>query len=284
MLQVKEHDKDTKKKSTATQASEVKNQDQKPETEVDTNAQNSKSKKKKKKKKKPAAPFALYLLTVSCISCLKKVEEVVELICNKDEAEEVKNRKVVQTFDKAENPDVGQINRGIQKHYIYYEELCKTMKQRDILTLTLINDCIPISILQLLINKNASIGYPVDYLDKKNCTPLKKALSKDFNSQFYVQKLDKIMFHQRLGSFFDKVKRITSLAKFIAVWVPNASITKVEGVAQICKADLATSVVKEFPEMAGFVGYHYLKIAGEEDQDILSGVMSHNMPVNAHDQ
>ena len=92
------------------------------------------------------------------------------------------------------------------------------------------------------------------------------------------------MFHQRLGSFFDKVKRITSLAKFIAVWVPNASITKVEGVAQICKADLATSVVKEFPEMAGFVGYHYLKIAGEEDQDILSGVMSHNMPVNAHDQ
>ena len=40
----------------------------------------------------------------------------------------------------------------------------------------------------------------------------------------------------------------------------------------------------EFPEMAGFVGYHYLKIAGEEDQDILSGVMSHNMPVNAHDQ
>ena len=103
------------------------------------------------------------------------------------------------------------------------------------------------------------------------------------NLQSYVEQLCQITFHQKLGSFYEKTQRITSLAKFISFWVPNASIVKVEKAAELCKADLCTSAVKEFPEMAGLIGAHYLELENEKDIEILSAIKSHNMPTGAED-
>jgi glycyl-tRNA synthetase beta chain len=102
--------------------------------------------------------------------------------------------------------------------------------------------------------------------------------------QQYVEKLDKITFHKKLGTFREKCQRIISLSKFIAIWVPNASIINVEKSASLCKADLATSIVKEFPELAGLMGAYYLSSTGKENNEILSAIREHYLPINAGDK
>ncbi|VVC27603.1 Glycine-tRNA ligase, beta subunit, partial [Cinara cedri] len=65
---------------------------------------------------------------------------------------------------------------------------------------------------------------------------------KKHNLDYYVNKLDSISFHGYLGSVQEKVKRIIALSKYIAIWIPHASLIKVERAAYLAKADLATSI------------------------------------------
>ncbi len=95
----------------------------------------------------------------------------------------------------------------------------------------------------------------------------------------YNTHLKNIIFHSKLGSIFDKVKRITLLAKFIAIWVPNASIMEIEKGASLIKADLATSAVKEFPELQGIIGNYYAQCLGEEST-ITNTIKEHYYPLS----
>ncbi|QKX02748.1 glycine--tRNA ligase subunit beta [Wolbachia endosymbiont of Litomosoides sigmodontis] len=98
------------------------------------------------------------------------------------------------------------------------------------------------------------------------------------NLDYYVKKLDSILFHGSLGSVGEKVKRIITLSKYIAIYVPRASLTKIERAAYLAKADLATLIVKEFPELQGIMGGYYASYF-QEDEEIVEAITEHYKPI-----
>ena len=66
-----------------------------------------------------------------------------------------------------------------------------------------------------------------------------------------------IVFHAKLGTQAERVERIVSLAGEIAQFVPGADATRVAQAARLCKADLVSGVVGEFPEVQGIMGRYY---------------------------
>ncbi|MDP5012311.1 MAG: glycine--tRNA ligase subunit beta, partial [Alphaproteobacteria bacterium] len=68
-----------------------------------------------------------------------------------------------------------------------------------------------------------------------------------------VKKLDSIVFHEKLGSVGDKVRRLESVA-------PDATIKRA---VHLCKSDLVTHMVGEFPELQGIMGRIYATLQGE---------------------
>ncbi len=66
-----------------------------------------------------------------------------------------------------------------------------------------------------------------------------------------------IVFHAKLGTQADRVERIIALAKEIAPSVPGADAADVEQAARLCKADLVSGMVGEFPELQGIMGRYY---------------------------
>jgi glycyl-tRNA synthetase beta chain len=71
-----------------------------------------------------------------------------------------------------------------------------------------------------------------------------------------VAKLDTLVFHEKLGSVGDKVRRIVELAGQIAPLV-GADVDQARRAALLCKADLTTEMVGEFPELQGVMGRYY---------------------------
>lgn len=72
-----------------------------------------------------------------------------------------------------------------------------------------------------------------------------------------------VMFHARLGTLGRKVQRLRRLAPLIAKSVPGAELKAVERAALLCKADLTTEMVGEFPELQGVMGRYYALQNGE---------------------
>ncbi|WCR57578.1 glycine--tRNA ligase subunit beta [Wolbachia endosymbiont of Ctenocephalides felis wCfeJ] len=103
------------------------------------------------------------------------------------------------------------------------------------------------------------------------------------NLDHYVKKLDSMLFHAYLGSVGEKVKRIVALSKYIAIFVPHASLVKVERAAYLAKADLATLVVKEFPELQGIMGGYYASYF-QEDEEIVEAITEHYKPIGAEQE
>ena len=66
-----------------------------------------------------------------------------------------------------------------------------------------------------------------------------------------------IVFHARLGTQAERVERIVKLAGEIARLVPGADAAQVAQAAHLCKADLVSGVVGEFPEVQGIMGRYY---------------------------
>lgn len=93
----------------------------------------------------------------------------------------------------------------------------------------------------------------------------------------YVEQLEKMVFKKELGNVLDKVRRITSLASYYAVWIPRAPILSVNRAAMLAKADLATLMVKEFPELQGKMGKYYAKEEGEETE-VSDALEEHYLP------
>jgi glycyl-tRNA synthetase beta chain len=79
-----------------------------------------------------------------------------------------------------------------------------------------------------------------------------------------LPKFDGIVFHEKLGSQAERIARIVSLAGQLAP-VVGADPAKAERAAQLCKADLLTEVVGEFPELQGLMGKYYAEAQGEDE-------------------
>jgi glycyl-tRNA synthetase beta chain len=74
--------------------------------------------------------------------------------------------------------------------------------------------------------------------------------------------LDAVTFQQQLGSLGDKQRRIEAIASFIAGAI-GSSVEYAERAAALCKCDLLTSMVFEFPELQGVMGRYYAIHDGE---------------------
>lgn len=100
-----------------------------------------------------------------------------------------------------------------------------------------------------------------------------------------LKKLDKIIFHEELGSIGDKVRRIQRISEHIShlLDLDGDSQQKVDRASQICKFDLVTNMVYEFPELQGVMGERYARVIGE-DEAVAVAINEHYMPRHADDQ
>ncbi|HEY1543811.1 MAG TPA: glycine--tRNA ligase subunit beta [Xanthobacteraceae bacterium] len=79
-----------------------------------------------------------------------------------------------------------------------------------------------------------------------------------------LHKFEHIVFHEKLGTQAERIARIEKLAVELAPIV-KADVAKVRRAAKICKADLLTDVVGEFPELQGLMGKYYAEAQGEDE-------------------
>jgi len=95
-------------------------------------------------------------------------------------------------------------------------------------------------------------------------------------------KLHTVVFQHKLGSIFDKTQRIQSLAIEIATLL-SIDTTNIEHAATICKSDLVTNMVGEFPSLQGIMGRYYA-INDGENSEVSSSMDEIYMPRFAGDQ
>jgi glycyl-tRNA synthetase beta chain len=79
-----------------------------------------------------------------------------------------------------------------------------------------------------------------------------------------LPKFEQIVFHEKLGTQAERIARIVALAGHLAPIV-GADVAKAERAAQLCKADLLTEAVGEFPELQGLMGRYYAQAQGEDE-------------------
>ncbi len=97
-----------------------------------------------------------------------------------------------------------------------------------------------------------------------------------------VSKLKNLSFFNDLGSFYDRTQRIQKLANLISEQL-DISKEKVEIAASICKADLVSDLVGEFPELQGVVGKYFATEQGFED-DISKAISDHYLPTGINSE
>src|SRR5437868_4086546 len=96
-----------------------------------------------------------------------------------------------------------------------------------------------------------------------------------------LPKFDNIVFHEKLGSQGERIKRIERLAAEIAPLV-GADVEKAKRAAHLAKADLLTEVVGEFPELQGLMGKYYALAQGE-DEAVARAIEDHYKPLGPND-
>lgn len=98
----------------------------------------------------------------------------------------------------------------------------------------------------------------------------------------FVQKLDNVSFHDKIGSMSEKMKRVTIIGDFLAKrWLLDKQVVSdFDRASQIYKFDLVTQMVGEFAELQGVMGRHYAKLAGEKD-DVAAAIEEHYMPTTS---
>ncbi len=103
--------------------------------------------------------------------------------------------------------------------------------------------------------------------------------------QMYTADLDKIEFFKGLGSLAQKVERMQKLSLWIAKRLnqdgPKTPI--IERICQLCKADLSTRMVYEFPVLQGIMGREYALLS-KEDPRVAQGIAEHYLPRFADDK
>jgi glycyl-tRNA synthetase beta chain len=102
----------------------------------------------------------------------------------------------------------------------------------------------------------------------------------------FLPKLDSVVFHAKLGTQGQRVARLERLARVIAqkLWPDEAAIaTDAARAAKLAKADLASGMVGEFPELQGVMGRYYARAAGEA-QRVAEAIGAHYRPLGPQDE
>ena len=100
----------------------------------------------------------------------------------------------------------------------------------------------------------------------------------------HARGLERITFHEKLGTVADKVDRVAKLAAWLVfdAKAPNGDHKLARQAAELSKADLVTEMVGEFPELQGIVGGHYARAEGLPEE-VCAAVRDHYLPAGASD-
>lgn len=100
--------------------------------------------------------------------------------------------------------------------------------------------------------------------------------------EFYNEKLKTVVFQEKIGTVYEKTKKVKNIATYLAEKVGLTAEEQKEVVraAEICKFDLVTDMVNEFPELQGIMGEKYAKHFGESDV-VATAIREHYLPTSA---
>jgi glycyl-tRNA synthetase beta chain len=97
-----------------------------------------------------------------------------------------------------------------------------------------------------------------------------------------LPKFKNIVFHEKLGTQWDRIERIERLAAELAPLV-HADVEKTKRAARLAKGDLLTEMVGEFPELQGLMGKYYARAQGE-DESVATASEDHYKPLGPGDR
>lgn len=92
-----------------------------------------------------------------------------------------------------------------------------------------------------------------------------------------IQELKRVTFHDRLGTLYDKTERVVNLAGLLADKLLPEKRALVERAAWLCKTDLITGVVSEFPELQGVIGKYYA-LNDREGSEVAEAIREQYLP------
>ncbi len=106
----------------------------------------------------------------------------------------------------------------------------------------------------------------------------------DEHLETYLPQLETVTFQKDLGTMRDKVDRIIDITGTIAEQLDlnSQQRSEIESTALLCKADLVTQMVYEFPELQGIMGEKYALVSGES-ATVAKGIFEHYLPRKADD-
>ena len=97
-----------------------------------------------------------------------------------------------------------------------------------------------------------------------------------------AEQLKSVVYQEKLGTSYEKMERFKEVALYLADILAPDKKSSVEKTAYLCKADLLSEMVYEFPELQGVMGRYYAIHEGL-DNDIAQGIMEHYLPKFAGD-
>lgn len=97
-----------------------------------------------------------------------------------------------------------------------------------------------------------------------------------------VGKLKNLSFFNQLGTFYDRTQRLRKISTLISDQL-NLSKEKIEIAASICKADLVSDLVGEYPELQGIMGKYFALEQGFEE-DISFAISDHYLPIGVNSE
>ncbi len=92
--------------------------------------------------------------------------------------------------------------------------------------------------------------------------------------------LQAVVFHSKLGTSWEKVERFTALARWLGQKVAPERLTALLRAAYLCKTDLVSGMVGEFPELQGIMGRAYARLQGEPEE-VAQAIFEHYLPTRA---
>lgn len=95
--------------------------------------------------------------------------------------------------------------------------------------------------------------------------------------------LEDIVFHKELGTVAERVERIKKLSRYLADFIPGCDADEAERAASLCKADLVSGMVYEFPEVQGVMGRYYALEQGESAA-VADAICDHYAPLGPNDE
>lgn len=104
---------------------------------------------------------------------------------------------------------------------------------------------------------------------------------KKLSINFFQEKLTRVVFQEKLGTYTEKVNRVKTIAKHLAEELSLKELKDVVRAAEISKFDLMTNMVNEFTELQGVMGEKYAAYFGEA-KEVSQAIREHYLPKQSH--